>query len=116
MSKVQKVAVHEVEYREGRERLRAKPGSIFSIDEEHVARLEKLGAIRDANEAEIALYEKQNKKSAKPKAAVKADVAAVNDADPDVDAGDDNEGASEPVATPKAASRGRGRNRQSNDI
>lgn len=67
MSKVKKIAVHEVEYSDGKKRKNAVPGSIFEIESEHVDRLEKLGAIREPSEAELALYEKQNKRTA-PKA------------------------------------------------
>ncbi|MFC3724400.1 hypothetical protein [Neoaquamicrobium sediminum] len=67
------VAVHEVEYLNGKKKDFAVPGSIFGIESDLAAKLEKRGAVREPTEAELALYEKQNKAPAKKAAAKTAD-------------------------------------------
>lgn len=63
MAKVKKVAVNEIEYLDGKVKKIAAPTAMFEVDEDVAKRLEKLNAVREPTEAEMALYEKQNRTS-----------------------------------------------------
>lgn len=64
------VAIHAIHYNDdaGKRKV-AKPGEAFYPPEADVAFLKRQGSVREANEQEIAFYEKQN--GGKPKAAAK---------------------------------------------
>lgn len=66
LSSILYVALHVVHYTDdaGKRRV-AKPGEAFYPPESEVAFLTRQGAVREATEAEIALYEKQNGGKAK---------------------------------------------------
>jgi hypothetical protein len=49
------IAIHEIEYCLNRKRHAARPGHLFEVDDETGARLKKMGAARDPDDAELAL-------------------------------------------------------------
>lgn len=60
MDKFPLVAIHEIEYLDGRTKKYATPGSVFFIDANSKNKLVGRSAAREPTDAEMALYEKQN--------------------------------------------------------